>query len=161
VAYVLIYTLVNLGAFAVIIAVSRKVGSGEITSWGGLWTYAPGLATSMAVFLVALGGIPPLAGWFGKFLAFQAVVGGHTWLGYTMAVVMAVNSVVSLAYYLSIIRTMFMDDVPDGDVTPIKVPLPLAAVVTLSVIGTLVIGILPGIVGHLAKGAMFASGLGH
>src|SRR4051794_8348955 len=161
ITYVLIYTLINLGAFAVIIAVSRKLGSGEIRSWGGLWTYAPGLATCMAVFLVALGGIPPLAGWFAKFEAFSAVVGGHTWLGYSMAVVMAVNSVVALAYYLSIVRTMFMDDVPDGDVTPIRVPLPLAAVVTLATIGTLVVGFLPGIAGHLADGAVFAVGIGH
>ena len=78
ITYLLIYTVVNLGAFAVIIAVSRRTGTGEIKSWGGLWTYAPGLAISMAAFLFALAGIPPAVGWFAKFQSFTAVVGvGH------------------------------------------------------------------------------------
>ena len=161
VGYTLVYTLINLGVFAVIISVSRRLGTGDIKAWGGLWTYAPALATCMALFLFGLGGIPPAMGWFAKFQLFQAVVGGHTWLGYTMAVVMAVNSVISLAYYLSIVRTMFMDDVPDGDITPIRVPLPLAAVVAIATIGAVVVGVLPEIVGHLANSAVFAMGAGH
>ena len=78
VLYLLIYTVVNLGAFAVIITVSRRTRSGELASWGGLFTYAPGLALAMAVFLFALGGIPPAVGWFAKFQLFTAVVSAHT-----------------------------------------------------------------------------------
>lgn len=155
VAYALIYTVVNLGAFAVIIAVSRRTGSGEISSWGGLWNYAPGLALAMAAFLFALGGIPPAVGWYAKFQVFTAVVGGGTWMGYLMGVVMAVNSVLALGYYLSVMRVMFMDDVPDGDHTPIKVPIPIGAVVTVCLIATLVVGALPGLVSDLAQGATF------
>ena len=58
----------------VIIAVSRKTRSGEISSWAGLWEYAPALAVSMAMFLFALAGIPPLIGWFAKFQVFYALV---------------------------------------------------------------------------------------
>jgi NADH-quinone oxidoreductase subunit N len=160
VTYVLIYTVVNLGAFAVIIAVSRRTGSGELKSWGGLWNYAPGLAVSMAIFLFALGGIPPAVGWYAKFQAFTAVVGADTGLGYATGVVMAVNSVIALGYYLSIVRTMFMDDVPDGDHTPVKVPVPLGAVVAFAVVATIVVGVLPSLVSDLAAGAGTALALG-
>jgi NADH-quinone oxidoreductase subunit N len=160
ITYLLIYSIVNLGAFAVIIAVSRRTGTGEIKSWGGLWTYAPGLAISMAAFLFALAGIPPAVGWFAKFQSFTAVVGSDTWEGYAMGVVMAVNSVVALAYYLNIVRVMFMDEAPDGDVTPIKVPAPLGAVVFIGVLATLVVGIFPGLISDMADGANFALSLG-
>jgi NADH-quinone oxidoreductase subunit N len=156
VTYALIYTVVNLGAFAVIIAVSRRTGTGEVGSWGGLFTYAPGLAVSMAVFLFALGGIPPAVGWWAKWQAFSAVVGGGTTLGYAMGVAMAVNSVIALGYYLSIVRIMFMDDAPDGDVTPIKTPTPLLAVVSVALAATLVVGFLPGLINDIAEGATFA-----
>lgn len=156
VTYVIIYTIVNLGAFAVIIAVSRRTGTGEIASWGGLFNYAPALAVSMAAFLFALGGIPIAAGWFAKFQAFTAVVSGDDWLGYTMGVVMAINSVIALGYYLSLMRVMFMDDVPDGDVTPIRVPVTLGVVVGAALVFTLVVGIFPGLVSDLAEGATLA-----
>ena len=156
ITYVIIYTVVNLGAFAVIIAVSRRTGTGEIASWGGLWTYAPQLAISMAAFLFALAGIPIAAGWFAKFQAFTAVVSGNTALGYAMGVVMAVNSVIALGYYLSLVRVMFMDDVPDGDVTPIRVPVTLGVVVGAALVFTLAVGIFPGLVSDLAEGATLA-----
>lgn len=156
VTYLAIYTVVNLGAFAVIIAVSRRTGTGEITSWGGLFTYAPGLAVSMAVFLFALGGIPPAAGWFAKFQAFTAVVGAGTAGGYAMGVVMAVNSVIALGYYLGIMKVMFMDDVPDGDTTPIRTPAPIGAVVAITLTATLAIGVLPSLITDLADGASAA-----
>ena len=65
--YLLVYAFTNLGAFAVVIAVSRKTHSGEISSFGGLIQYAPGLAVMMTIFLASLAGIPPLGGWIGKF----------------------------------------------------------------------------------------------
>lgn len=153
VTYAAIYTVVNLGAFAVIIAVSRRTGTGEIASWAGLSSYAPQLAFAMGAFLFALGGIPVAAGWFAKFQSFTAVVGGGYWLAYVMGAVMAVNSVIALGYYLGIVRLMYMEDVPDGDTTPIKVPVPLAAVVTFALVATLAIGIYPALVSDLAKGA--------
>ena len=62
----------NLGAFAVVIAVARKTRSAEITSFGGLFHYAPGLTVAMTIFLFSLAGIPPLGGWFAKFGIFRA-----------------------------------------------------------------------------------------
>jgi NADH-quinone oxidoreductase subunit N len=158
--YLLAYTVVNLGAFAVIITVSRRTRSGEIASWGGLFRYAPGLAVAMAVFLFGLGGIPPVLGWFPKFQLFSAVVGAHTPLAYATGVVMAVNTVVSLGYYLGVVRTMFMDDVPDGDHTPVRIPVALGAAVGITVVVTLVAGFLPGALADLADKATFAVSLG-
>jgi NADH:ubiquinone oxidoreductase subunit 2 (subunit N) len=73
---------------------------------------------------------------------------------------MAVNSVIALGYYLSIVRTMFMDEVPDGDHTPVKVPVPLGAVVAFAVTATIVVGVLPSIVSDIAAGASTALALG-
>ena len=71
VVYLLVYAFTNLGAFAVVIAVARKTRSGEISSFGGLIQYAPGLAVLMTLFLASLAGIPPLGGWIAKFNTFK------------------------------------------------------------------------------------------
>ena len=76
VTYLLIYAAMNLGAFTVVMAVARKTGSAEIPSFGGLITYAPSLAVLMSIFLFALAGIPPLAGWLSR--GVPAVVGTDT-----------------------------------------------------------------------------------
>jgi NADH-quinone oxidoreductase subunit N len=123
VTYLLIYAAMNLGAFTVVMAVARKTGSGEIKSFAGLFEYAPSLAVAMTVFLFALAGIPPLAGWLAKFVAFRAVIDGGTEWAYVLAVVMAVNSVISLAYYANVAREMWMNPPPDEDRAPIRVPL--------------------------------------
>src|SRR5690606_9977869 len=136
VMYLLAYTVLNLGVFAVIISVSRRTGSGEISSWGGLFTYAPALAVSMALFMFGLGGIPPAVGWIAQFQLFNGAVSAGTPAAYAMGVIMAVNSVVSLGYYLPVMRAMFMDDAPDGDVTPVKLPVPLVAAVAITVVAT-------------------------
>ena len=60
--YLIVYAFTNLGVFAVVIAVARKTRSGEISSYGGLFSYAPGLATLMTIFLASLAGIPPFGG---------------------------------------------------------------------------------------------------
>jgi len=74
VTYLIIYTAMNLGAFAVVIAVARRTGSGDISSFAGLGQYAPALAVAMSGFLFALAGIPPFGGWYAKFQVFRAVV---------------------------------------------------------------------------------------
>ncbi len=66
------------------------------------------------------------------------------------------NSVLSLAYYLGVMRAMFFDDVPDGDVSPIKVPSALLGAISLSLVATLVVGVLPHLVLDLADKATFA-----
>ncbi len=141
VAYLLIYAAMNLGAFAVVMAVARKTRSGEISSFGGLFEYAPGLATVMTVFLFALAGIPPLAGWLAKFVVFRAVLDAGTPAAIVLGVIAAVNSVVALFYYASVAREMWMRPVPDEDRTPIRVPASLTLALGLTAVITLVLGV--------------------
>jgi NADH-quinone oxidoreductase subunit N len=141
VTYLLIYAAMNLGAFAVVMAVARKTGSAEISTFGGLFNYAPSLAVLMTVFLFSLAGIPPLAGWLAKFVAFRAVINADTGWAYTLAVVMAVNSVISLAYYANVAKEMWMNPAPDGDETPVRVPVSLSAALTITAALTLAFGV--------------------
>jgi len=160
VTYLLVYAATNLGMFGVIIAVARKTRSGEITSFGGLFSYAPGLASLMTIFLASLAGIPPLGGWFAKFTAFTALVHAGTGWAYALAIVGAVNSVVAFGYYGNIMREMWMRPVPDGDTTPIKVSSSIGVALGISGIVTLLLGTLPGIVIHFGDLAGFAGALG-
>jgi NADH-quinone oxidoreductase subunit N len=141
VTYLLIYAAMNLGAFAVVMAVARKTGSAEITSFGGLINYAPSLAVLMTVFMFALAGIPPLAGWLAKFVAFRAVVDADTGWAYALAVIMAVNSVISLAYYANVAREMWMNPAPDGDETPVRVPVSLRGALAITGVLTVAFGV--------------------
>ena len=146
VVYLIIYAATNLGAFAVVIAVSRKTHSGEITSFGGLFSYAPGLTVLMTLFLASLAGIPPLGGWYAKFGAFKAVLDAAGGWGYTIAIIGAVNAVIATAYYMGVMREMWMKPAPDGDVTPIKVHGSVQAALIICGVATLVLGVLPGLI---------------
>lgn len=146
VIYLLIYALSNLGAFAVVISVSRKTGSGEISSFGGLMSYAPSLGVLMTIFLASLAGVPPLGIWIAKLLAFKAVLDAGGTPAYVLAVIAAVNTVISAAYYMRVLREMWMRPVPDGDTTPIVTPQPVGVALAICAIGTVVLGIVPGLV---------------
>jgi NADH-quinone oxidoreductase subunit N len=142
VTYLLIYAAMNLGAFAVVLAVARKTRSAEIDSWGGLFEYAPGLTVLMTIFLFSLAGIPPLGGWLAKFVVFRSLLEPDlTSGGVALAVVVGVNSVIALFYYANIARQMWMQPAPDGDRTPIKIPVSLATALALSVIVTIAFGV--------------------
>ena len=146
IVYLLIYALMNLGAFATVIAVSRKTHSGEISSFGGLFSYAPGMAVAMTIFFASLAGIPPLGGWFAKFNAFRAVLEADTTSAYVLAAIAAVNTVIAAAYYMRVLRVVWVEDVPDGDTTPINPPAPITAALGITAAGTLLLGVLPGLV---------------
>jgi NADH-quinone oxidoreductase subunit N len=122
--------------------VARKTRSAEIASWGGLFEYAPGLTVLMTVFLFSLAGIPPLGGWLAKFVVFRALLSPDlTAGGVILAVVVGVNSVIALYYYANVARQMWMNPVPDGDRTPVRIPFSLAAAVTLSLVLTVAFGV--------------------
>jgi NADH-quinone oxidoreductase subunit N len=146
VTYLLIYGAMNLGAFAVVIAVARKTGSAEIDSFGGLFQYAPGLTVAMTIFLFSLAGIPPLGGWVAKFVVFRALLSAETVSGAVLAVVVGVNSVIALYYYANVARQMWMQPVPDDDRTPVVVPFSIKSALVLTVVATVAIGIYPQVV---------------
>ena len=148
IVYLLIYAGMNLGAFAIVMAVARKTRSGEISSYGGLFEYAPGLAVLMTIFLFSLAGIPPLAGAWAKIFMFRAVLDAGTGWAVALGVAAAVNSVIALFYYAAVARQMWMSPVPDGDRTAIKVPTSLVTALGITVVVVVVVGIYPQLFGH-------------
>jgi NADH-quinone oxidoreductase subunit N len=130
----------------VVIAVSRKTHSGEISSYGGLMSYSPVLATLMTIFIASLAGIPPLGGWIAKFSAFKAVISAETTWAYALAVVGAVNSVIAFGYYGTVLKEMWMKPTPDGDTTPIRTPTSLMAALGICTAATILLGVLPDVV---------------
>jgi NADH-quinone oxidoreductase subunit N len=143
IVYLLIYSAMNLGAFAIVLAVARKTRSGEITSFGGLFQYAPGLTVVMTVFLASLAGVPPAGGWFAKFAIFRAVLDAGSPWAIALGVIAAVNSVIAAFYYFNIAREMWISPVPDEDRTPIRVPAALGAALGITVVVVLVVGVFP------------------
>ena len=99
---------------------------------------------------MARSGIPPFGGWGAKFVVCRALGGADTTMGYALAVIAAVNSVIALYYYLSVLRTMWADDAPDGDVTPIRMPASLVAALGLTVLATMAFGVYPALVDTVA-----------
>jgi NADH-quinone oxidoreductase subunit N len=105
--YLVTYYLMNIGAFLTVMIVVNSTGEEEIEGFRGLaWRGGAIPAVAMATFLFSLAGIPPLAGFIGKFYLFAAVIHGQF---YALALVGLANSVVSLYYYARIVRTMFLD----------------------------------------------------
>jgi NADH-quinone oxidoreductase subunit N len=104
--YLVVYLIMNMGAFLVVILVANKLNSEEISDYEGLGWRAPFLAAAMTVFLFSLTGIPPTAGFIGKFYLFAAIFGKEEF--YWLAIVGILNSVVSLYYYARIVKAMFL-----------------------------------------------------
>jgi NADH-quinone oxidoreductase subunit N len=146
VVYLIVYAAMNLGMFAVVIAASRTTRSGEISSFGGLFSYAPGLGVLMTIFLASLAGIPPLGGWIAKFTAFRAVLEAGGGWGYGIAVIGAINSVIAFGYYGSIMREIWMKPAANGETSAVKTPSSLIAAMVITTAGTIVFGVLPGVV---------------
>ncbi|MGZ4124057.1 MAG: NADH-quinone oxidoreductase subunit N [Actinomycetota bacterium] len=140
VTYILIYAVMNLGAFGVVIAMSRESAGLLIDDFSGLIRRAPVLGLAMTVFMVSLAGIPPTGGFWAKFLVFKAAIeaGG---LGTTLAIVMVVNSVASLYYYLAVPRAMIFSD-PLLE-RPIRSPALLSFVAAVAMVAILAIGVYP------------------
>jgi NADH-quinone oxidoreductase subunit N len=114
VIYLAIYAVMNLGAFAVVIAGARKTRSGELPAWAGLAQVDSRLGVLVAVFFFSLAGIPPLAGWFAKFAMFRSVMIAGGTATVVLAVIAAVNAVIALYYYAKVVKTVWVDD-PTGE----------------------------------------------
>jgi NADH-quinone oxidoreductase subunit N len=153
VVYLLIYGAMNLGAFAVVIAVARRTRSAEISSYDGLFQISPTLAVVMGVFLASLAGIPFFAGWFAKFVMFRSIIDAGTGWAIALGIIAAVNSVIAFFYYARPIRAMIFHEPVADDRTPIVIPQPLVAAIVLTTAVVVVVGIYPQLfarVGQLA-----------
>lgn len=136
--YLLAYLFANIGAFAVVIAVSQAIGRDEIEDYRGLGRRSPFLAFSMLLFLLSLAGVPPLAGFIGKLYIFIAAIKEGL---YTLITVGLINIVISMYYYLIVVKQMYINEPIDP--SPISISGPMKTVIYVGLAGTLAIGIFP------------------
>jgi len=150
VIYLIVYAFMNLGAFAVIINMRRKDMIGdEINDLSGLMSRAPGLALMMLIFLLSLAGIPPTAGFIGKYFIFLSLIEtGH----YYLALLGVGYSVVALYYYFRIVVVMFMKR--SLDEVPFATSLALRIALGVALAATLLIGIYPQPIIMIAREAV-------
>jgi proton-translocating NADH-quinone oxidoreductase chain N len=139
--YLVVYTLTNLGAFGALAAIMLAVGGEEIADLNGLARRNLLLATLLALCVLSLAGIPPLAGFFAKFYIFM--VGwqsGARWL----VVVAVVTTVISLYYYLRLLKAMFIE--PPLSDEPLRAPPAITATVAIAAAGLIILGLFPNLV---------------
>lgn len=136
--YMLVYVFATLGIWASILMMRQHAYAGEmIDDFEGLHKRAPSVAFAMVVFLLSLGGIPPTAGFIGKYFLFaSAISAGYAWL----AVIAVLMSAVSMFYYLRIVVAMYLRD---GRVAEIETSPRLRFAVAICLVVTLALGILP------------------
>src|SRR4029077_1392845 len=108
--YTTVYAVTLIGAFGVVGIVRHETGGDDLENFAGLWSRSPLSAGCTAIFMLSLAGIPPLAGFFGKFYLFSAAfrVGGNHGLLWLIAVALF-GSFVSLYYYLIVLKAIFVD----------------------------------------------------
>jgi NADH-quinone oxidoreductase subunit N len=154
--YLLYYVITNIAAFAVIILVSNLTDSDEVKDLSGLSRRAPFLALAMMLSLLSLAGIPPTAGFFGKFFIFRAAIDVGLWW---LALIGILNAFIALYYYLGVIKVMYLYRSDDDEV---KIPVSRASKVALglTIFGIIYLGILAQRAFELttiAAGALFPS----
>jgi NADH-quinone oxidoreductase subunit N len=147
VVYLFVYTLMNIGAFGVIISLRRRGLVGDnVDDFAGLGQKAPGMALMMAIFMLSLGGLPATGGFMGKIYLFWGLLDrqrtdGKDWYLW-LAVWAILNTVVSFFYYVRFIRVMYLGD-GVADARPLSLSPALRAALVVAVVGIIVIGVYP------------------
>lgn len=137
--YLLVFAFTNMAVFGVIIFYSDTTGLTKIEEYNGLSQRNPLIALTMALALFGLAGIPPLAGFVGKFFLFSiAAKAGMHWL----VAVAAINSAVSLYYYLRIVRAMYIEP-PDEDASQLPISPVMVSTLLIATLGVVLLGVIP------------------
>jgi NADH-quinone oxidoreductase subunit N len=145
--YLMIYSFMQLGAFAIVVVLRRRdVQGDELKDFSGLAFRNPFAAFAMLLFMLSLGGIPPTAGFMGKFWLFSAAIDAHY---YWLAVIGVLNSAISLYYYIRIVVFMYVKKETIGS-EPVTTT-PLAIVLGVAVAATLVFGLYPRLLFEVAE----------
>lgn len=139
--YVAAYAFMNVGAFAVLVALANQGEGEELDDLAGLARREPVLGFLMFLFLLSLLGIPPLAGFWAKFFVFRAAVdAGLVWL----AVALALNSAISVGYYYAVVKAMYVSPVPEERAgRPVAAGVALQVGLALAAAGVIVLGLMP------------------
>lgn len=152
--YLVAYMFMNLGAFYVVMLVAGKTGSEDINSYRGLGYRAPLISAAFVIFLISLTGLPPTAGFVGKLYLFSALLDAE-WIW--LAIVGALNSVISLYYYVRIMRNMYLRD-PDSSTSTVSLSRPQTAMLLCLLVPTLVLGLYFAPLVDLANAAVLLFG---
>ncbi|MBN2753538.1 MAG: NADH-quinone oxidoreductase subunit N [Candidatus Goldbacteria bacterium] len=149
--YLLAYTVTNIAAFGVVAVFEKSTGSNEIDDYAGLAQTQPVMALTLMVALLSLAGIPPLVGFAGKvYLFYAAMEKGYLWL----VIAGALNSTISLYYYLLILKRMYIWDKSKTSTLPkVHVPAMVTAALIICCTAMLVLGIMPGFVIDITNAA--------
>ena len=162
--YLVAYALMKLGAFSLVSHISPGEAHQSLEDYAGLHARRPMLAACLTVFLLSLTGLPLTGGFLGKFYIFTAAVQARTlWPDFSTALIGlvilgVVNSAVSVAYYMRVVKVMYMNE-PNSNTPPAPVPASLAFVLTLTAVGLLYLGLVPGPMMHFASRAALPLGL--
>lgn len=136
--YILVYLFMNLGAFAVVTILSARLRSDRIDNFAGLIKRSPVAAVCMAVFMLSLAGIPPTAGFIGKYYLFMAALQANNTALLWLAAIAGVNTIIAVYYYFNVVRVMFFikaeDETPLESSRPIKFVLALTTAMTFIVL---------------------------
>jgi NADH-quinone oxidoreductase subunit N len=149
--YTTVYAFTLVGAFGVVALVRRETGDDDLQDFAGLWSRSPLLAGCMSIFMLSLAGLPPLAGFFGKFYLFSVTLRAGANHGLLWLVALALfGSLVSLYYYLIVLKVIFTDQSDDAAISiapSLGGDIELLQRITLSVLAivVLLLGIMPGI----------------
>jgi NADH-quinone oxidoreductase subunit N len=139
--YVITYAFTVLGAFGIVAVLEQRTGHDGFAAFAGLSKRAPVLSFCMLIFMLSLAGIPPLAGFFGKFYVFAAALSNGKDLALLWLVILAIAmSAVSLYYYLQVLKQIY---VLPGDTTPLRAPWPTQLVIVLMAVAVLALGLAP------------------
>jgi NADH-quinone oxidoreductase subunit N len=158
--YVITYGLTTVGAFGVVAVVESAMGDSKLTNFAGLSRRAPLVSFCMMIFMLSLAGIPPLAGFFGKFYLFYAAVNsGPQVMGLLWLVIVAIAmSAVSLYYYLQVLKQIYVEAAPGGAVQ-IRVPVLQQVVLAILAAAVVLLGCLPNLLVGWIRHCMTASGM--
>jgi len=157
--YVITYALTTVGAFGVVAVVEETTGSDSMSSFAGLSRRAPVVSVCMMVFMLSLAGIPPLAGFFGKFYVFTAALRADPQhLGLLWLVVLAIGmSAVSLYYYLKVLKQIFVVD-PPAEASAVPVPVSSQVILALLALAVIAFGLAPNLLLDRLQAALTLSG---
>jgi NADH-quinone oxidoreductase subunit N len=153
--YFVAYLFMNLGAFYTVMIIANKTGSEDIEAYKGLGYRSPFVAACFTIFLFSLTGIPPTVGFIGKLYLFAALINAQ-WIW--LAIVGVLNSVVSLYYYVRIVRNMYLRD-PEGETTPITFAPQYVIIMLVLVVPNLVLGLYFGPLVNLAQASVGMFGI--
>ena len=152
VTYITIYAFMNLGAFLCVQVLTKFTGSNDIYEWAGVAKTSPFVGVLTTLFFFSLAGVPPLGGWFAKFVIFRSLLGSSETIGVVLGIIGAVNAVISLVYYARISKIIWMDEPKfEYSENQLVIENPLKVVGIVTVLITVLSGIFPGIFSNLGN----------